>query len=440
MNQGTEAGPRLRRTSIALVVVASLLLFLGGFAVWAARQLLNTDDWVETSSELLEDEEIQAQVETFLVDSLFDNVDVKGQLEQVLPPRLQPLAGPAASGLRELANRVAEKAVESPKVQQLWADANRAAHEQLIVVVEGGDGAVSTEGGVVTLDLDQLVTQIGTRLGIDVAGKLPESVGEVEVLKSDELGAAQDAVDLLKKLAYGLILAALAVYALAIWLARGRRRETVRAIGWAWIFVGIAILALRNIAGGVVVDQLASTAGVEPAIEHTWSIGTSLLAASAAALVGYGIVAVVGSVLAGPTSAATAVRRELAPLAGSLAASYALLLAIVLLVFIWAPTEGTQRLAPSLVLLVLMVAGFEALRRKIVRDFPEETWASAGARWRERFSGAKRSLPGGGGADPSAGRIEQLERLEKLRAAGILSDRELEVEKERIIGKEGRDE
>ena len=156
----------------------------------------------------------------------------------VLPPRLQPLAGPAAGGIRELAGRAAEKAVESPKVQQLWADANRAAHEQLIVVIEGGDGALSTEGGVVTLDLAQLVEQIGARVGIDVAGKLPESIGEVEVIKSDELAAAQDAADLLEKLAYGLILAALAVYAIAIWLARGRRRETVRAIGFGWIVVG----------------------------------------------------------------------------------------------------------------------------------------------------------------------------------------------------------
>ena len=426
-------GPRARKTSIALVVLGSLVLFLGGFAVWASRQLLNTDDWVDTSSALLEDEEIQAAVETFLVDTLFDNVDVEGELEGALPPRLQPLAGPAAGGLRELANRVAEKAVESPKVQQLWADANRAAHEQLIVVVEGGDGALSTEGGVVTLDLAQLVEQVGAQVGIDVAGKLPESVGEVEVLKSDELAMAQDGVDLLKKLAYGLILLALAIYALAIWLARGRRRETVRAIGFAWIVVGVAILAVRSFAGGAIVDSLASTAAVEPAIEHTWSIGTSLLAASAGGLIGYGVVAVIGSILAGPTSAARSVRRELAPLFSSVVGAYTLLLLIVLLVFfVWAPTEGTQRLAPSLVLLVLLIVGFEALRRKTVADFPEETWATAGARWRERFSsGGSRGTTSG----PDEERIRQLERLQELKSAGILSEEELAEEKQRIIGK-----
>ena len=105
----------MKRTSTALVVLASIVLFLGGFAVWAARQILNTDDWVETSSELLEDEAINSAVQTFLVDELFTVVDVKAELEGALPPQLKPLAGPAAGGVRTLAERVAEKALESPR-------------------------------------------------------------------------------------------------------------------------------------------------------------------------------------------------------------------------------------------------------------------------------------------------------------------------------------
>ncbi len=368
---------------------------------------------------------------------MFDNVDVEGELARVLPPRLKPLAGPAASGLRELANRVAEKAVESPKVQELWAQANRAAHEQLLVIIEGEDqGALSTANGTVTLDLATIVTQIGDRLGVDVSGKLPASVGEIEILKSDEIETVQEGADLLKKASYGLILISLLIYAIAIWLARGRRRETVRAIGFAWIVVGIAVLAARELAGGAIVDSLASTASVEPAIERTWAIGTSLLAASAVGLIGYGVVAVLGAVLAGPTSAATSVRRELAPIFHNRATAYSLLLVIVLLVFIWAPTEGTQRLAPSIVLLVLLIAGFEALRRKIVADFPDETWQTSGARWRERFSGASSAVSsrrGGDANDAGEERIRQLERLKELRESGVLDDEELAAEKKRIF-------
>jgi hypothetical protein len=426
-----------RRSSLALVVLGSLVLFLGAFAVWAARQALNTDDWVETSTELLEDEEIQTAVEVFLVDTLFDNVDVQGELEGVLPPRLKPLAGPASSGLRELAGRISERAVESPKVQELWAQANRAAHEQLLVIVEGEDqGALSTEDGAVTLDLATIVEQIGLRVGVDVAGKLPDSVGEIEIIKSDEIEAAQAGADLLKKASYGLVLIALAIYAIALGLARGRRRETVRAIGFAWIVVGIAVLAARELAGGAIVDSLASTASVEPAIENTWSIGTSLLAASAAALIGYGIVAVLGAALAGPRPTATAIRRELAPVFHNVVAAYALLLMIVLLVFLSAPTEGTQRLAPSILLLVLAIVGFEALRRKAVADFPDESWETASARWSDRFTGASAALHSNRGAptpDPEDERIAKLERLQELRESGLLDDTELAAEKKRIL-------
>jgi hypothetical protein len=424
-----DVGPSRGRArgALALVVLASIVLFIGGFAVWAARQVLNTDDWVETSSELLEDEEIQAALQTFLVDTLFDAVDVEATLSEQLPPPAQPLAGPAAGGLRELANRIAERALDSPKIQQLWADANRAAHEQLLVVIEGGDG--STE---VTLDLAGLLEQVGARVGIDVAGKIPEGVGQIEVIKPDEIEAAQDAADLLEKLAYGLVLASLAIYAIAIWLARGRRRETVRAIGFAWIIVGIAILAVRELAGNALVEQLSSTAGVEPAVNSTWTIGTSLLAASAAALIGYGIVAVIGAYLAGPRPMATGIRRELAPLFHSLPAAYGALLVVVLLVFLWAPTEGTQRLAPSLVLLVLMVVGFEALRRKTVSDYPNETWETFSSRWRSRFSSAGAHLRGRE-PDPGDERIRQLERLQDLQRSGVLSPEELEAEKSRIL-------
>ncbi len=56
----------MKRTSLALVLIASFVRLLGGFAVWTARQILNTDDWVETSSELhasdvLSDEELAAE-------------------------------------------------------------------------------------------------------------------------------------------------------------------------------------------------------------------------------------------------------------------------------------------------------------------------------------------------------------------------------------------
>ena len=40
----------------AIIVAASVLAFLALIAVWANRQALNTENWTETSSELLENQ------------------------------------------------------------------------------------------------------------------------------------------------------------------------------------------------------------------------------------------------------------------------------------------------------------------------------------------------------------------------------------------------
>src|SRR4051812_39849917 len=130
--------PRHRLPARILVALAALTAFLAILAIWANRQLLNTDNWTETSTELLERPVIRSQVAGFLVDQLYANVDVAGELSSALPPRIQPLAGPAASGLRDLANRAAVTALERPRVQEAWANSNREAHKQLLKVLDGG--------------------------------------------------------------------------------------------------------------------------------------------------------------------------------------------------------------------------------------------------------------------------------------------------------------
>ena len=115
--EATESGRTRRRVAIALIVIASVLAFFAIFALWANRQLLDTDNWAQTSSELLEREAIRTQIASFLVDELYANVDVQSELEQVFEEALTPqraavLAGPAAGGLRSLAEDAANRLLQ----------------------------------------------------------------------------------------------------------------------------------------------------------------------------------------------------------------------------------------------------------------------------------------------------------------------------------------
>jgi len=387
MPASPTARPR-RRLVFALIAIAFLVGFLSAFALWSKRQLLETDSWTETSTELLADDAIRTAVGGYLVDTLFSEVDVQAELEEALPPQAAPAAGPIAGAIRRLADDVALEALQRPRVQELWEGANETAHAALLrIVEEGGDGEV-------TLDLGDIVDELGQRVGIaEVSSRLPEGAAEIVILETDQLEAASSGVDLLETLAWALLALALVLFAIAIYLAAGWRREALRSVGVAFVAVGIAVLVARQVAGNYIVDQLATTSAVEPATEATWTIGTSLLTEIGSASIFYGVVIVIGAWLAGPSGAGRAVRRELAPVLAGRGTAYAALAIVVLLLFAWSPTPGFERLPVSILLIVLLVVGVEALRRQALNDFPEQTWDTGVRRWKD----AARSVAGRGG-------------------------------------------
>jgi hypothetical protein len=433
-----------RRLALVLIFIASLLSFLAIFAVWANRQLLNTDNWTETSSELLENDAIRTQVGNFLVEELYANVDVKGDLEQVFEQVLQPagastLAGPAASGLRTVANQGAHALLGRPRAQQLWEEANRRAHLRLLEIIEGGGDTLSTSDGEVTLNLSSLLSQTQSNLGVGgrVQQRLPESAAQITLFRSSQLELAQDGVRLLKTLAIGFVVLALGLFGLGVYLARGWRREALRACGIGLLFAGAGALVARAIAGGAVVDAVATTESVRPAAEAAWSTGSSLLVEVATATLIYGVVIVFAAWLAGPTSWAVGTRRALAPYLREPRYAWGAFGVIVLVLIAWAPTPAFRLVIPALILIGLLAAGVEALRRQTMREFPDADHRQSTERLRKWAAGLGRRADGGTSrsADP---RLDQLERLGQMRDDGLLDASEYTTEKARLLADEPR--
>ena len=370
---------------LTLVVLGSIVGVLAILSIWVARQVLETDTWADTSSQLLQQDDVREPVAGFLADALFQNVNVEAELKSSLPPRAQGLAGPAAGALRQLTEQVADRALQRPRIQQLWEDANREAHQAFVNIVENKSEAVSHQGDVVTLDLGTLLEQLGSQVGIDISKKLPPDAGQIEVLSKGNLTTVEDVFNALRIVAIGLTALALLLYGIAIYLARGWRREALRAVGFGFIVSGLVVVILRSVAKGPLVDSLASTASAQDAVRSTLDIYTSLLVASAWSVVGYGIVILIGAWAAGPGPLARSVRRDLAAVLDDRLVAYSLLAFLLLLVFWWNPTPGTARLLSSLILVALAVAGMEALRHQAVKDFPGETMEAAAGRWRERL-------------------------------------------------------
>jgi hypothetical protein len=416
----------------ALLVIATLVTFLAIFSIWVNRQALNTDNWVDTSTNLLQDEAVQARLSNYLADQLFADVDVQAELEQTLPPRLAPLAGPAAGALHQLAPQVAQRALDTPQFEALWGQANRTAHESLLKILNDEGSAVSTGGGEVTLDLSALLSQIGGQLGGGIASKVPPDAGKLTILRSDELSLAQDVTSLIRRLPIVLTLLAILLYGFAVYLAGPRRREALRSVGLGFLIAGVLALVLRQFAGNMVTDALASGDSVRPAVDAVWSIGTSLLRTVAVSAISFGILVVIAAWLAGPTRLATNLRREVAPyLRERPSSAYVVIAFVYLALILWAPVAAFQKAIGLILLAVLMVVGTEALRRQTAAEFPEATFAGGPA---ERMLAA---APGRRGAAPAPAKqtkIDKIERLSDLKEKGALTEEEFESAKAEVLG------
>jgi hypothetical protein len=354
-----------------LIVVASLIGFASVLTTWVDRQMLDNQSWEDASADLIEDPQVRDSLSVYLVDQLYGNVDVAAGLEERLPSNLKPLAAPLAGALRQPSTDAVNRLLDSPRIQQLWIDASSTAQQKLVNVLENKTGAgITTGNGVVTVDLGELVKSLGTELGLPAAAldRLPPDAGELEVMRSDQLAAAQAGVRSVRVLSTWLLVLVLALFALAIFLARGARRETLRNVGCAFVLVGLAILIVRRLTGNYAVDALTEPAS-QGSGERVWLISTSILAQIGWAAVLYGVVITLGAVLAGPHAAAIAVRRRIAPILNERPGIAWSSVAVVYLVLIaWGPTHALRTLWGIALLAALIAGGIVALRHQTLRE------------------------------------------------------------------------
>jgi hypothetical protein len=372
---------RRRRIGIwALIVVASILGVVVILSLWINRQVLDNDNWRDTSADLIADPAVQNTLSIYIVDQLYDNVDIAGSLEQKLPEDLKGLAAPIAGAVREPATRTVNRLLEAPRVQQAWVNSSALAHEKLVNVLENKTGnGIDTGSGTVTLDLHELLAELGITLGLPQAAldRLPPNAGMVTIMNSDQLGLAQKGVQIIRFLSVWLLILVLVLFGLAIYLARGRRRETLRNVGFAFVLIGLLVVVVREVAGNYVIGGLTDSPSLDRTGHHVWIISTSILGDIGWATVLYGAVAVLGALLAGPTAYAVRLRRWMAPVMNDRpAVVWGVAAAAYLLLILWGGTHALRTAWGILLLGGLLALGVYALRRESLLEFPDASIAN----------------------------------------------------------------
>jgi hypothetical protein len=390
----------------------------------------------------------------YSVNQLFGSGAVEAQVKAALPTQIDALAGPISGGLRQLARDLAPKVLASPQAQEAFKTANHAAHQTFMKIIDGGGTAVSTNNGVVTLNVRALVDQLAAALGVQeqvaaarsklqanagtiqgAASKagitLPANSGQLVIMRSSQLKTVQDIASAIKGLAVVLPLLTFALFILAVWLARDRRRRALRMTGWCFVLIGMIVLLVRRVLGNYIVNSLVKVPENKTAVHDVWTIATSMLYDISVVLVVFGLVVVAAAWLAGDTRPAVALRRAMAPtLREHPAAAYVTVFAALLLLIIWGPAPAFRQLGYIIAFALLLTLGVYTLRRQTAREFPDaqpgDTTDSIRSWNAARKQGA---TPAVATAGANGGRIAELERLAKLHDNGSLTDAEFATEK-----------
>jgi hypothetical protein len=338
-------------------------------AFYVEHTALDEDGFETIARNMIENAEIRTQVAAKAVDTLFENVDVEAAIAEELPPAQQRLAPVLAGLARSGADRAADALLERPRVQTVWVEVTTRTQRQLVRLLDDDTTFIQTEGGAVVLDLRPIVIEIGDQVAVigKVAERLPESSGRIVIIEESQLETAQTATKILRAVADWMWIVALIVAALAIWLARGRRRLELRALALGLVVVGLLMLAVRRFAGDYLVDELVKDEAVKPAALDAWSILTQTLADRAWVWIILGVITLVGVWFVGETDRAARARRAAQPVLENRLTTYALAVGALLVLVLVAPAIARGWLT-ALVLIALAVAGIEVVRSIVQRE------------------------------------------------------------------------
>jgi septal ring factor EnvC (AmiA/AmiB activator) len=300
-----------------------------------------------------------------------------------LSPQLQQDLGTLQTSLAELQTKIAslEKTIESAEAKvpsQLQGrlarlDARLSDLDGRLTALEDEIAAVLNDPSEANVErLDPSLASLQSRITTVLERQVVQNPGQLVVIESGQLDGVQTAVRALRNLGFVLPLLVLLLYVGAIYLARGWRRRALIAAGGGILVATLLVLLVRRLAGSAVVDSVAGSETVKPAVQSVWDIVTDGLRGRSLFILVIGLAFVGGGLLAGPGRRAVAMRRFLAPyLRDQPVVVYSVVAVLFLLWLAFIP--GINNLGQVLVivaLLALAVVGIEALRRQTAQEFP----------------------------------------------------------------------
>jgi hypothetical protein len=297
------ANPRSARrrrvlSGIALVL-ACLTILLATVGVWAHQVAFNTDRFTSLVGNAVDNPALIAPVSAAISTQVVDALGVQDRIANRLPDVAKSLAPALTVAISDGIAARLQVALARPQIQAALLKMVSFTHARIMNLLRDNPDAVSVVNGYVTVDVfpvvqaaltelqsigllpdgvqipdlstgeapSALVQRLSTALGVT----LPADFGTIQLMPADRLLAARTAVRAFDIIVVLLVVLSVVLVALAIWLARDRRRMVVYlALGTliAFILGRFAIDALTDaLISGIQNQGLAG--GVRSVVEAT---------------------------------------------------------------------------------------------------------------------------------------------------------------------------
>lgn len=257
---------RHRTRKVVAVILVVLTVFTVALAfpgAWVRRTTVNTDRWVATVGPLTQDPAVQEYLARTITEETFTALGVEAKVTALIQekaPQLAFLAVPITTSVQGFVQDQVAKLVQTQAFQDLWVEANRFAHTQIIAILNGESDIVSAADGRVVLNLlpvvNQALAQI-SQVASDLLGRpitlptitsgevpsaaitkieeatgvqLPADFGQIVVLESQQLASAQDAFSLVNRLVWPTLILFVLFFVGAMWVSVRRRRTLIQIL------------------------------------------------------------------------------------------------------------------------------------------------------------------------------------------------------------------
>jgi hypothetical protein len=275
-----RTGGRARTILVGvLVFLTCLAVVVTGIAMWTHYTVLNTKGYINLVGPIGKDPEAIKSLSDYVATQVVTATDLQQRTQEALPPKAGFLAAPITSAVNDFIAKQTNKVLSTPQAYDLWIKINTIAHQSIVGLLRGENNYTYIQGNDVMLNTLPLISQVlvwidgklpgalGNKFSPPViapgtpsttaiqdvstwVGKpLPADFGQIDLLKSDALGPAQQAVRWFDILVWVIPVVTLLLAAVTVWLSR-RRRRTLIELG---LGMAVALILTR-----VVVKQASS--------------------------------------------------------------------------------------------------------------------------------------------------------------------------------------